>query len=106
MVILPWSLDAGGIGRMPFAASHAAPSMARPADRLDVVMMRGGVAEVVVVFVCLLPAVRARQRIRTRPSSETDLDVNSLARLDLVAVARRVRRWTWAPGLRIVSEGH
>lgn len=87
-------------------------SMACSAYRLDVVMVFGGVSEIMIVLMAPLPifpnmlAVGACQRIRMRPAPGPNLNINALARLFFVAVAWRVRRGTWVPCSRINAERH
>lgn len=86
--------------------------VARRADSLDVSVVLGRVAKVVVVLMTattvrpLVAAVRARDRVWVRPVPSPHFDVDPLAGLQLVAVAW----WCWSrSGLardRIHAEWH
>ncbi|MDP1555780.1 MAG: hypothetical protein Q8L84_09985 [Hyphomonas sp.] len=82
------------------------------ADRLDIEMMLRRVAEMMIVFMAALAfrpdvaAIHAGQRIRMRAPPRAHLDIDPLAGLHRVAVARAARRWTRPACLRVYAVSH
>lgn len=78
-----------------FRSGPVTLGVANGADRLDVIVMVGAVAQVVVVFVSTftfgpdMPAINAREFIRMFPPPSSYFNIDAAARLLLVSVPRR-----------------